>query len=447
MATRSHPRLPAGERLRRAGIGAWSIIGILILAYLALWALLKVRVILPPLVLALLIIYMLNPVVGWLERKGVPRVVGALGSYVVVLGGVTLLVIALIPVVSQQVTEFGRQIPAFRADVAQVVDDTAARVEELIGTDVDTTQVDCLLGSDQAPSAAECNEATRQLREQVTAQAGRLTEIGTSLLEVLLVFILAPLIALYLLIDLPRLGHDLANLVPLGHREEMIDLGNKVSRAVGGFFRGQLFVALAVGIMSSIGFYIIDLPFWLVIGAIAGFFNLVPLVGPYIGGGLGFLVGTFSGGIGLGLKAALVELIVQQLDNHVISPNVMKRTVNLHPVTVMLSLLAGATLAGFWGVLLGVPAVAVGKLILGHVWATRVLGVPVTSSNGATAGEPPTPLPDSARGPVEGELAEAHIETPPGVEQTPPEEAREDDETRETPEEHVEPYPVPDRRA
>jgi predicted PurR-regulated permease PerM len=438
----STPRLPAGERLRRAGIGAWSIIGILILAYVALWALLKIRVILPPLGLALLIIYVLNPVVGWLERRGVPRVAGVVGSYVVVLGGVALLVIALIPVVSQQITEFGAQLPQFRTDVAEFIDDTASAIEQRIGTDINTTQVDCLLDSSQAPSAAECDQVTRDLRDALTAQAGRLTEIGSSLLEVLLVFILAPLIALYLLIDLPHLGRSLAHLVPARHREEMVDLGTKVSRAVGGFFRGQLLVALIVGIMSSVGFYIIDLPFWLVIGAIAGFFNLVPLIGPYIGGGLGFLVGTMSGSISLGLRAALVELIVQQVDNHIISPNVMKRTVNIHPVTVMLSLLAGGALAGFWGVLLGVPAVAVGKLVLGHLWATRVLGVEPTT-NGGTVGESPTPLPDAER--TTGTSSAAV--TPPEVERTPPDEMARDDLTRETPQEEARPYPVPDREA
>jgi predicted PurR-regulated permease PerM len=85
-----------------------------------------------------------------------------------------------------------------------------------------------------------------------------------------------------------------------------------------------------------------------------------------------------SGGVGLGLQAALVELIVQQLDNHVISPNVMKRTVKLHPVTVMLSILAGGTVAGFWGVLMAVPAVAVTKILIGHMWTTRVLGEDVS---------------------------------------------------------------------
>ena len=130
--------------------------------------------------------------------------------------------------------------------------------------------------------------------------------------------------------------------------------------------------------MSALGFALIGLPFWFLIGAIAGFFNLIPLVGPYIGGALGFLVGTVTGGVGLGLKAALVELVVQQIDNHIISPNVMKRTVQIHPATVMLAILAGGAVAGFWGVLLGVPAVAVIKLLLGHVWATRVLGEEVS---------------------------------------------------------------------
>ena len=214
---------------------------------------------------------------------------------------------------------------------------------------------------------------------------------------------------------------------------DVVELGRKVSRAVGGFFRGQLLVATIVGILSAIGFFIIDLPFWLVIGAVAGFFNLVPLVGPYIGGGLGFLVGTISGGVGLGLKAALVELVVQQLDNHIISPNVMKRTVNVHPVTVMLSLLAGGALAGFWGVLLGVPAVAVGKLVLGHIWATRVLGVETTTGNGGSTREAPSPLPDA--------------EPSGAVRHEPSSKTDDDDLTRETPEEHADPYPIPDRHA
>jgi len=96
VATPSPPRLPAGERLRRAGIGAWSLIGIVIVAAFFLWVLLKVRIILPPLGLAILILYMLNPIVSRLERRGVPRLVGTIGAYVVVLGSFTALMLAAI---------------------------------------------------------------------------------------------------------------------------------------------------------------------------------------------------------------------------------------------------------------------------------------------------------------------------------------------------------------
>jgi predicted PurR-regulated permease PerM len=384
VATPAPPQLPAGERLRRAGVAAWSIIGILILVAVFVWLLFKVSVIFAPLGLALVIIYTLNPLITRLERLRIPRALGTIGTYVLVLGTLTLAIIALIPVVSTQVENFSEDWPQFRLEMVRTVDDAAVEIEDRFGTNIDTTQVSCLLlpseqlGGPDAPTVAECDEVTRDFRDRVTEQAGRLVEFGSSALEVLLVLVLGPLIALYLLIDLPQLRRDFVNVIPEVHREEFLDVGSKLGRAVGGFFRGQLLVALIVGVLSSLGFWLIGLPFWLIIGALAGLTNLIPLVGPFIGGGLGFIVGAISEGFGLGLWAVLVALVVQQLDNHLISPKVMQRTVNLHAATVMLALLAGGTLAGIWGVLLAVPTVAVVKIVAIHLWATRVLGTEVS---------------------------------------------------------------------
>ena len=383
MSLPAPPRLPTGERLRRAGVASWSLIGIFICVALFLYGLLKIRVIFPPLVLALIIIYLLNPLVSRLNRRGVSRLVGTLLAFTVLFGTVTLVLLATIPYVSQQVETFSEDWPKFRGKTIDFIDDTAANLEDRFGIDVNVTQVDCLLGADDtadpdAPSEARCNEVTERFRKRMVEGAGNFTEIGRSVLEVILVFVLGPLIALYLLVDLPQLQRDVLNLVPEAHREEARDLGGKLGRAVGGFFKGQLLVAIFVGTLSALGFAVIGLPFWFVIGGIAGIFNLVPLIGPFIGGGIGFLVGTVSGGVGLGLKAALVELVVQQFDNHVLSPNVMRRTVQLHPVSVMLALLIGGALFGFWGVFLGVPIVAVIKILTSHVWTTRVLGAQPT---------------------------------------------------------------------
>lgn len=402
MATPASPRLPGGERLRRAGIAAWSIIGILIVLAISLWLLSKVSVIFPPLVLAILIIYLLNPVVTKLHKRGIPRVAGAIGMYVFVLGGLALLIVALVPLVSGEIANFREQWPTFRGDAVNSIEGAAGEINDRFGTRISTAQVACLLGAEddqgvEAPSPARCHEVTEDFRAWVGERAGRATDIAPSVLGALLVFIIAPLIALYLLIDLPKLASDVKKLLPETHKAEIIDLASKASVLMGSFFRGQLFVALIVGALSALGFRIIGLPFWLVIGAVAGFFNLIPLVGPFIGGALGFLIGTVSGGVTLGLKAALVELIVQQLDNHVISPNVVGRTLNLHPVTVMLGLLAGGTLGGFWGLLLAVPTVAIVKLLFGHFWATRVLMTEVSPHAGPAAGaEPPSVVPETA---------------------------------------------------
>ena len=396
------PRLPPSERLRRAGVVAWSVIGMLILGVALVWALYKVRVIFPPLVLALLIIYLLNPVVNRLEERRVNRTLGTILAYVVVLGSLFLLIVAVTPLVQRQIDSFSEDWPQFKEQLIESVEDGAASFNRRFNAEVDVTQVLCLLGADEepdshplAPTDARCDRVTEQFRESIGAQADRITEFGSSVLEVLLILILGPLLALYLIIDLPHLSRDMLNLVPETHRDEFADLGAKISRAVGGFFRGQLVVALIVGIMASIGFLLIDLPFWLVIGAIAGFTNLIPLVGPFIGGALGFLVGTLADGFSLGLRAAIVALVVQQIDNHIISPNVMRRTVQLHPVTVMLSLLAGGAVMGFWGVLLAVPTVAVAKLLLSHLWQTRMLGVEPSPDAQAPGADPPSVVPEA----------------------------------------------------
>lgn len=393
------PRLPPGERLRRAGMGAWSIIGIVIVVAMLAVVLEKIRVILPPLGLALLIIYLVNPLVTRLQRRGVPRLAGTLLAYVVVLGGIGLLLSALVPFISNQVDEFSEQWPEFRTKTITFIDDTAVTIEERFGLQVNTTRADCLLGADEdpqieGPSTEKCDEVMETFQNRVVDRLGSFTEVGRNVLEVLLIFIIGPLVALYLLIDLPDIQRDILRLVPAAHRDEVSDLGNKIGRAVGGFFRGQLLIALLVGVLSAIGFRLIGLPFWLLIGAIAGFFNLIPLIGPFIGGALGFLVGTMTVGVELGFKAALVELAVQQFDNHVLSPTIMKRTVQIHPATVMLALLAGGTIAGFWGVLLGVPAVAVLKLLAGHVWATRVLGVEPSPHAKTTRAQAPSVVPE-----------------------------------------------------
>ena len=347
------------ERFVRVGTVAWCGIGVIILGYLLLRLLLFVNPVVPPLLIAVVVVYLLNPIVSALERRGVPRAAGAGIVYLLFLCIVALIVSLLVPVVARQVSQMIEHFPDYLADGQAYVRRVAARFGQEPNFQLDADHVRAWL-------SAEDN------RQTVTRYLTGLRSVTTSLLSGLIIFVIGPVMAFYLLVDLPRLERGMMALVPPSRREEIRGLMDRIGQSVGGFFRGQLLVALFVGVASSIGLWAIGLPFWLLVGIVAGVFNLVPLVGPFIGGALAVVIALISGQPLKAVWAALVLLAVQQVDNHLISPNVMGRTVQLHPVVVMLALLVGASFAGLFGMLVIVPLVAVAKIVFLFMWSKYV---------------------------------------------------------------------------
>lgn len=350
---------PLVLRAARGGIVAWSLIGLLVLfgAFFR-FVIYPIRIIFPPLVLAMIVVYLLNPLVTRMERRGLSRVWGTLITYVVAFGIIGTLLSFLVPVVADQVEAFARQGPSLINEVTNGVRDIAGR----LGIEI------------QQASTGGAG---------IVDFFGRLVSFTRGLFGVALVFIVGPILAFYLLVDLPKIKRGLRAMIPTRRRGEVESVMERIGRAIGGFFRGQLLVATFVGLASALALWIVGLPFWAVVGLISGLFNLIPLVGPFIGGFVAVVVAftTDAGGGGLlnlepgwplALGAAVALLIVQQIDNHILSPNIVARTVNLHPVTVMLGLLAGGTLLGLWGMLLAVPVLATVKILGLHAWDTRV---------------------------------------------------------------------------
>jgi predicted PurR-regulated permease PerM len=288
-----------------------------------------------------------------------PRAAGAGVVYVLFICLVALAINLLVPLVTRQIGQVIDHFPAYVADAQAMVRRVAARFGAEPNFRLDADQVRNWL-------------AAGDNRQAVTRYLTGLRSFTTSLLSTLVIFVIGPIMAFYLLVDLPRLRRGAMALIPPDRRDEVRMLMDRISQAVGGFFRGQLLVALFVGVASSIGLWAVRLPFWLLVGMVAGVFNLVPLIGPFIAGGLAVVIAVVGGEPLTALWAVLVLLAVQQIDNHLISPNVMSRTVQLHPVVVMLALLVGASFAGLFGMLVIVPLVAVAKIIFLYLWSRYV---------------------------------------------------------------------------
>ena len=355
----------AAEGVLGAGRIAWALVGVGVALAIVGWVCWKIAIIFPPLILAGAIVFLLNPIVTRLNARGVPRPLCVGFTYLTFIAVVVGVGFIVAPAIGRQGEDLSDQWPEIRKDTEDWVDDLAKRFE---GTplEFDREQItDAITSSDQS----------------VRQQIDRAGEWGIKVFHVLLILILAPVFAFYLLVDLPHLRRTAEGLIPEPLRDDVMVVARRINQAVGGFFRGQLAVAVIVGVMASIGLWIIGLRFWLLIGMIAGMFNMIPLVGPYIGGIPGVLIALTTAEPVTALLVVVVMVVVQQIDNHFISPVVMHRLVKLHPVVVMLSLLLGGTLLGFFGLVVAVPTAAVLKIIIGHVWRVHILGEPLEQWN------------------------------------------------------------------
>ena len=345
---------PTVERFRRWGIVAWSVIGILILVAFTFWVLTRVEEIFPPLVVALVTVYVLNPLVTRLETFGIRRVFGGCLTYILLMAIVAIAVALLIPVVIDQSQDFARDFPRTVDRVGDLAQRVGEQIERRLGPDVDVGE---WIGSRS---------------DLISDSLGSVGRFLTGAVQTTALMVIGIVVGFYLLVDLPRLRRSMVRLFPPDRREEASTVARGVGAAMGGFFRGQLLVALVVAVMSALGLRLIGLPYWAVVGLIAGFFNLVPLIGPYVGAIPAIVIALALKPPFTVVLVIIVLTVVQQIDNHFISPNVMRWSVRLHPVTVMLSLTAGAALAGFFGMLVAVPLVASIKVVAAHFWRTRV---------------------------------------------------------------------------
>lgn len=313
----------------------------------AAWLLWRVRRLFTPFVLAVVLSYLLLPGVRLLERRGVPRPAAILLIYVAT-GTLGALSIALV-------------VPYLSREIALLIDALPEQTARLEGLTLDWLRE--LGARDGWPQSLRgaiegvVGQVERLLAATVSRVVGLVMGLFTSFLYVLL----APVLAFFIMRDLPHMGEALLGLFPPRYHEDLILLGRRVDRVVSGYIRGQLLVSLVIGLLIAGGLAALRVPYALVVGLVGGAFNVVPYFGPVIGAVPAVLLAlTQSPAAAVWTVALFVG--VNQLESAVLAPKIVGDLVGLHPLTVILAVLVGAELAGITGMLLSVPATAVLKV-------------------------------------------------------------------------------------
>jgi predicted PurR-regulated permease PerM len=176
-----------------------------------------------------------------------------------------------------------------------------------------------------------------------------------------------PVLGAYLLYDSETIKRFFIGFIPARRRDATLTLLAQLEQVIGGFIRGQLLVGLSVGILIAIGLTLVGEPYAILIGAIAGALDLIPYIGPVIAAIPAFTIAFISGGFPLALKVAIVFVLANQAEGHIIAPNIVSRTIQLSPSAVVIAILIGRELYGIIGMFIAVPVAGIIRVLLLHV--------------------------------------------------------------------------------
>ncbi len=330
---------------------------LLIALGLLLWLAYELRPILSPFVVGALLAYLGDPVTDWLERRGVSRGLAVtlvfLGLTILLLGAAAV----MLPLLLSQVNVLLRGIPvAYEWATTSVLPWLRAAL-------------------DLPPEAVPKLQLRQTLTEnwqslgKMLAALGRY--VGSSSANLALSLgnaVLIPVVAFYLLRDWDKITPKAMSLLPEDWQNPGYALARECDEVIGAFLRGQLLVMMALTVIYSAGLMILGLEVAVAIGVFAGLFAIVPYLGTVMGVGAAAIAawiqfGEFSALLGV----AAVFSVAQMIESYILTPYLVGDRIGLHPVAVIFAVLAGGQLAGFVGVLIGLPMAAVVAVLLRHV--------------------------------------------------------------------------------
>ncbi|MDQ3614718.1 MAG: AI-2E family transporter [Chloroflexota bacterium] len=326
----------------------------LFLVLLLLWTLTQIQLVLVLGLLALLFGTILERPVQFFEERRFPRAVAILAVYIIILGSLVLLLVAVVPMIADEASQFSDDVPERLSDLQA---DWAASSNPLLSGPGDQLLQRAINivegeGSSGEESSDEAPLPLEQALPVVTSITGGLVSTVTLLV-----------MTFYYLLEKRLLRGLILDTLTDRFRPRVDRLWTEVETKVGGWMRGQLVLCLIIGTIATTSYGIIDLEFWPLLGLWAGLTEIIPIIGPWIGGIPAVLI-ALTMSWELALITVGIILVMQSLENWVLVPRVMRGAVGLTPLTVFIAILAGTQLMGVIGAVLAIPIAATIQVIL-----------------------------------------------------------------------------------
>ena len=318
-----------------------------------------ISVVFVPLILSGFLYYLLNPILKLMMKlrigrfhfnRGVASLLLVLLLILIIAGTLT----ALIPPVIKEVTTLVTHMPQ-----------TVSGLQKLLN---DTIQHSPLKNVDMSSSYRQFDHQLAKYAQVILkGLSSRVGDIVNAVTNITVVTITVPVMLFYMLKDGSKLAPSIQRWLSPHHAKEVDQLLGKMNDTLSSYIAGQVIECLFVGVFTTLGYLLIHQPMALVLGIVAGLCNIIPYIGPYIGIAPALFVSLTMAPKKL-IPVIIVVLIVQQIDGNVIYPNIIGKSLQIHPLTIILLLLAAGHIAGIAGMILCIPAYAVVKTICEYIF-------------------------------------------------------------------------------
>ncbi len=311
-----------------------------------LWTIIKI---VAPLFIGILVAWLFDPFVKWLQTKKINRTLGALITYLILFVIVFIILAALIPLLAEQISEFAIAAPGIFETIKGWTLGIFDYINNIESIDVNALKIEFF---------SNFNNIAGEIGKNIPATlisliSGFFSGMGTLLLGLIIGF--------FLLISFDSTA-SLMNLIPRNIRETSMDLINDVNDSLRKYVQGAVIDCSVIFILSSIGLWLVGLKAPALFGFFCGLTNIIPYLGPYIGGAPAVIVG-FTQSPTIGILTIIVIAVIQFLEGNFLQPFIMSKTTKLHPVTIILGLLVFGYFFGMIGMLISTPLIAVCKTI------------------------------------------------------------------------------------
>ena len=305
--------------------------------------------IITPIIVAYVFYYMLNPLVNFFEKK-MSRFIASLLAIFVGIITILIVIIGVVPIIVEQTQNLITALPRY-----------IEVVKGYLETYSDNAYVQVVV------EYVNNNLNVSKISEKLVSVATSIAQgVVSSISSTASVLVTMPFVLFFLLKDASHFNKFVISLLPKKLEQPVAETIDEIDDKVGSYIQGQMLVSLCIGVMLFIGYNIIGLHYAFSLATIAAFLSIVPYLGPVIAITPAMLVAASTSWI-MVLKMLVVWGIVQFLEGNIISPNIMGRSMNMHPLTVIFVILIGVNIAGVVGAILGIPVYSILKVLVGKL--------------------------------------------------------------------------------